>query len=171
MSDQDFLKIRLKFGEAEFEAEGNKVNVEKACGSFLEKLTHSSAVCGPQTVDTSHNGASGHQTTRQGYDYNSFVALKNDLGLSGDTDLVMGAAYYLSFTEKKETFTSIDIKNLFQRTRIKVPGNIPQAITQNIKKGLIEERDKTKADDGRGLKSYVILDGAREWPIKIKDGQ
>ena len=85
--------------------------------------------------------------------------MKRKLNLSSNTDLVMGAACYLSTHEGMGTFTSQDIKELFQRTKNKTKINISQFIAQNISKGLIEEVEMSD----KKQKEYRILYSANEW--------
>lgn len=168
MEKNNFLSIKIKLGAAEFEAKGPIEDVKASRDSFLgfikecsEQLpllrtdsrmiaetSQDSAIIENKEIDSNH-----------GISYSSFNEMKRKLNLSSNTDLVMGAAYYLSTHEGMGTFTSQDIKELFQRTKNKTKINISQFIAQNISKGLIEEvgiSDKKQ-------KEYQILDSANEW--------
>ena len=171
MKDNNILSIKIKLGTAEFEAEGAVDDVTNARDSFLgfikecsesltllranqEAITESSQTSSIDVRDIKEDVANHKKEA-----YGSFNEMKRALGLSSNTDLVMGAAYYLSVYDKKEVITSQDIKELLQKTKNKTKINISQFIAQNISKGFLEEvglSDKKQ-------KEYQVLDSANEW--------
>ncbi|MEM5861199.1 MAG: hypothetical protein QXS37_05415 [Candidatus Aenigmatarchaeota archaeon] len=56
-----------------------------------------------------------------------------------DTDITLCIGYYLQVYEKKERFSTEDVKKGYKRARRKLPKNISDKIQLNIKKGFIDE--------------------------------
>ena len=171
MEAKNSLSVKIKFGAAEFEAEGTTEDVNAAKDSFLGFIKEYSETLiisnnNFKTITNSSREIAIEGENTKGIDagcgvlvYNSFNEMKRSFGLSSNTDIVMGAAYYLSMHDKIEKFTSQDIKELLQKTKNKTKINVSQFIAANIGKGLIEEvglSDKKQ-------KEYRVLDSVNDW--------
>lgn len=172
------LKLTIKLGPICFEAEGHEASVISERNAFLDFVDrHSNAPFLSEINTTAKQGdasllpASASDSlliNPTAGNYSSFVDFKNSIKLSGNTDMVMGCAFYLQHYERYDCFTTRDIKELLQKSRIKSRINIAQFVTQNIKKGYIEE--VTDHHNDKKLKAYCILDKANKWFDKVSAG-
>lgn len=179
MEKNNYLSVKIKLGAAEFEAEGSTDDVVASRDSFLGFIKECSESLSLLRADQKTIASTSQDTTidaeeskrpiskRESFSYSSFNEMKRALGLCSNTDLVMGAACFLSMHDSKEVITSQDIKGLLQKTKNKTKINISQFIAQNISKGLLEEvglSDKKQ-------KEYQVLDSAHEWLQGLESGR
>lgn len=162
------MKLKIKVGNVELEVDGSEAEVERervAMTDFLSRLSeiNSDIIMRGNDIQTEHNsvlledGAVNHP-------HQSFNEFLRDTTAKRDTDIVMAAAYFLYKCRGVECFTLKDLDELLTESHVKRPGNISQAITQNIKKGLIS----LVKGDGSGLKTYQVLTSADDWFAGIK---
>ena len=141
--------------------------LEKGCHVFCEKPFALTTEQGEKMLELAKSKGLVNQVGYHNRYIGTFNEMKRALGLCSNTDLVMGAACFLSMHDSKEVITSQDIKGLLQKTKNKTKINISQFIAQNISKGLLEEvglSDKKQ-------KEYQVLDSAHEWLQGLESGR
>ncbi len=162
------MKLKIKIGNIEFEADGNEEEVRRertAMTEFLEHLaTVNSDMILPPDMLQSNNEEIVQQSIPMHATYQSFNEFLQSISVKNDTSTVMAAAYFLYKYHEKDCFTSKDIEELLTESHIKRPGNISQAIAQNIKKGLIAQNKKGDSQ----LKIYQVLTTAEDWYNNVK---
>lgn len=156
------MKLKIRVGSIEFEADGNEAEVERertAMTNFLERL----AAVDPNVVSPYHTPRENQYSTliesNTDTAYQSFNEFLKATAAKRDTDMIMAAAYFLYKYRAMDCFTSKDIEELLAESHIKRPGNISQAIAQNIKKCFIAQIKSSEP----GLKAYQVLTTADEW--------
>lgn len=161
------MKLKIKVGNVELEVDGSEAEVERervAMTDFLSRLSEiNSDIMRGNDVQTEHDNA----LLKDGvvdHPYQSFNEFLRTTAAKRDTDIVMAAAYFLYKYGGVECFTLKDLDELLTESHVKRPGNISQAITQNIKKGLIS----LVKGDRTGLKTYQVLTSADDWFADIK---
>ena len=155
MKDSENFSLRIKFGEVEFEASGREELVLAEKEDFLSRMKSQFS----DTVAQINDNGQMFIASRPRAERISFIGLKKKYSLKNDTEMVLGAAYCLRHAHNKATFTSDDIRKIIRRAKVSTPKNVSQAITQNIKKGLIEELEPTE----KGLKTYQTLPEVEAW--------
>lgn len=160
------MRLKIKVGNIEFEADGNENEVERERIAMIELLKHLSAVNASIALQSAIQDDNALlESNDAAADCQSFNEFLNSITVKRDTDIVMAAAYFLYKYRGAEYFTSKDIEETLTESHIKRPGNISQSITQNIKKGLVS---LTKNGEG-GLKTYQVLTTADDWYSNAKN--
>lgn len=162
------MKLRIKVGNIEFEADGDSDEVGRERIAMTELLGHLAAINVDIVSAAQASRAELEKALPESSDtamnYQSFNEFLKNIKTQRDTDLVMAAAYFLYKSRGMDLFTSKDIEDLLIESHVKRPGNISQSITQNIKKGYIcYVREGESA-----LKSYQVLGSADEWYEKAQ---
>lgn len=167
-------KIHIKFGPIEFEAEGDSDLIERERAQFFSVLPQAIMAVSPvvpasPTLLESEDiypqparlpeSALVLSTEKATGNYESLAGFLREKKFGTGVEVVMGVAYYLEHIDGMETFTSKDIETALDEARQEKPGNIPQMIVQNIKKGYLREM-KEKKD---GLKAYCVLGKGKNW--------
>lgn len=167
-------KIRIKLGPIEFEAEGDSDLIERERTQFFSVLPQAIAAVSPvvpasptpfESEDIYPQPARLPESApmlsveKTMSDYESLAGFLREKKFGTGVEVVMGVAYYLEHIDGIETFTSKDIETALDESHQEKPGNIPQMIVQNIKKGYLREM-KDKKD---GLKAYCVLEKGKNW--------
>lgn len=167
-------KVHIKLGPIEFEVEGDSDLIERERAQFFSLLPQA-IVAVSSVVPTSSQLLDAKIIDERSRDlqldspvsnpsiisneYQSLASFLNEKKFSTSVELVMGVSYYIEYINKSGDFTSKDIENALDEARKSKPRNIPQMVTQNIKKGYLSECKKKKD----GLKTYCILDNGKVW--------
>jgi len=103
MSEQNY-RIRIKVGEVEMEAEGDKDFVEKHIEEFKKEM--------PGIVKELPSGGVTAEIPREKAELEgrSLAEFYKHKGPKGDVEVAMTIAYYLTAFEKREGFTNQEIK-------------------------------------------------------------
>jgi len=167
-------KIHIKFGPIEFEAEGDSDLIERERAQFFSVLPQAIMAVSPvvpasltlpdddnlylQTPRLPENTPVLPAEKATG-NYESLAGFLREKKFGTGVEMVMGVAYYIEHIEHAGVFNSKDIETALDEARQEKPGNIPQMIVQNIKKGYLREM-KEKKD---GLKAYCVLEKGKNW--------
>lgn len=168
---EDNLKLKFQIGSLAFEAEGQAGVVKKEREdilSFLAQYLNEKTLCLPkQSLEPGRqieavDGIVNESTNKSKIKYDSFVAMKKDKGFKSDADVIMGACCFLYFCDGVEYFNTCDVKNLLQKSHMKLPSNISQCMIQNIKKALVIECE-AEGEKKNIQKVYTVSDVSEEW--------
>ena len=166
-------KIHIKFGPIEFEAEGDSDLIERERAQFFSVLPQAIMAVSPvvpvsptlpdediypQPAMLPESAPVLPAETVTG-NYESLAGFLREKKFSTGVEVVMGVAYYIEHIEHAGVFNSKDIETALDEARQEKPGNIPQMIVQNIKKGYLREM-KEKKDS---LKAYCVLEKGKNW--------
>lgn len=167
-------KVHIKFGPIEFEAEGDSDLIERERAQFFSVLPQAIMAVSP-VVPASPSPLESEDiypqperlpesipalpVERTTGNYESLAGFLRKKKFSTGVEVVMGVAYYIEHIEHAGVFNSKDIETALDEARQEKPGNIPQMIVQNIKKGYLREL-KEKKD---GLKAYCVLEKGKNW--------
>ena len=150
-------KLKFKFGNGafEFEVEGED--------NFVKEKTEwaASLVSSARDVLTSAQPTQMQQAQRETVEknYQSPIQFLAEKKFTNDTALTLGLAYYIEAYDKKETWTSDDIKSEFSFAKKPLPSNVSQCIINNMNKAYVinPNRDDTRTycltEEGR---SYIV---------------
>jgi|YelNatPaOPRAMG01_1025707.scaffolds.fasta_scaffold57338_3 hypothetical protein len=125
MTEQNY-RIRIKLGEVEIEAEGDKEFVEKAINdrkNLFEKTPPAPIITSKGEVAPKNEITSG--TLKQFYQEKS---------PSGHHENIAVFAYYLKSAERKEEFTKDDINSCYTKAMVRKPKRIQTAIADTAHK-------------------------------------
>lgn len=163
-------KLKLKYGEIEFEIEGNSEIVQREREEFQKSLISAIEVLSRKmytrpistetftSVDTEILGQNTQLITCASQSeinkYSSFNQLVKDKKFNTDVDKVIGAAYFIEFCQNKESFTKNDILEQFKKAKLKTPSNVSTCISENVKKAFIHNVGSAE----KGLQLYSILE-------------
>uniref|UniRef100_A0A7C3J6X8 Uncharacterized protein n=1 Tax=candidate division WOR-3 bacterium TaxID=2052148 RepID=A0A7C3J6X8_UNCW3 len=123
MTEQNY-RIRIKLGEAEIEAEGDKEFVEKHIEEFKKEMPKIAKELPPkekiitpeipkEKVELEKLSLAEFYRQKQPKDHNETVVV---------------FAYWLTKKEGKEEFTPKDIENCYTQTGVRKPRNVPQTM-------------------------------------------
>ena len=169
------LKLKIRIGQVEFEAEGDATAVTEqrdvfiqsivpAASSFLDKIqsieaaktaeppTNSRIV---QTEMTTPALPYSNESNNIDWSRTNLVSFLNKHGELSDRDFVLFAAYYYEQKQQGEkyTFTIEDVKKFYSEARRSPYSNPSQLLLMLVKAGfIIDDQDAKTAT----LKSYVI---------------
>jgi hypothetical protein len=169
------LKLKIKIGQVEFEAEGdaNAVTEQRdvfiqsivpAASSFLDKIQSIEAVRVAESPTNSQivqnetaTSALPYSNVSNNIDWSrtNLVSFLNKYGELSDRDFVLFAAYYYERKQQGEkyTFTLEDVKKFYSEARRSLYSNPSQLLYMLVKAGfIIDDQDAKTAS----LKSYVI---------------
>ena len=168
MSNVDILKLHIKFGPIEFDAEGDKETVLAERKEIFSSLLSNKQLMEPSPADSpgqpiEASVVSYAQVASTNNTFGSFNELQRKLGLSSDVDLVAGAAYYLAFCCNQPNFDKKDIDDVLKKAHLILPGNSSRAIALNIRKGFLRELAENEKDTNSKLNQYTYLHGLQEW--------
>jgi hypothetical protein len=160
------IKVKYKFGQIEFEAEGDSYDVEKQRDYFMnaivpvataivnnvikpeDAITPSKTHLQPTLIDKQPEKSSAN-TNRT-----NLITYLKQFGKLNNNDFVLFAAYYNEGSSNSlYTFTSEDVKSFFQEARRSVPKNPSDILQKLAKKGLIVDADNP---DNKNPKPYLI---------------
>lgn len=163
------LKLSIKIGAVSFEAEGSVdavISERSAFLDFIDRHSGASFLSERSSPDNNHiipQRQSMPMIADNGYkEFSSFIDFKKHYGIVNNTDTVMGCVYYLQYYEGQDCSTTRDIRELLQKSRIRSKINIAQFISQNIKRGFIEEVENSDKNR-KCIKSYRVLESANMW--------
>lgn len=144
------VTMRVRIGDAEVEVTGPAAFVEQKVEEFLEKqasLQGSKSVGGQAVAETlPSEKAAGPQAKPM-----SAAQFFKKSGARSDVDRILVAGYYLERTRGQEVFTSTEAAELVRGAKINPATNPSDAISKNIRKGLI------MAAGDRGKKRVYVL--------------
>lgn len=170
MTEASTTKLRLKYGDIEFEMEGNPETVAKEREAFQKLLFPAMEVMSrqinfknsiPRKVEIIEENLPNKATHMLGYNcnsesktYSSFNQLIKEKNFSKDVDRVVAAAYFLCVCQNKTEFSKNDILEQFRNAKLKTPSNVTAFLASNVEKANIQV---VRTD--KGLQIYSILDG------------
>lgn len=168
-------KLKLKYGEIEFEIEGNSEIVQREREEFQKSLISAIEVLSRKiyakpistetitSVDTEILEQNTQLITCASQTeinkYSSFNQLVKDKNFNTDVDKVIGAAYFIEVCQNKESFTKNDILEQFKKAKLKTPSNISMCISENVKKAFIQNVGSAE----KGLQLYSILEDGMDY--------
>lgn len=168
-------RIRIKFGQIEFEAEGDTDLIEREREQFFSflpqainavsstimmveqpkmlvdeiLLEESENTHSQQTIDISSGGNL----------YDSLVTFLKEKNFQNDVERVMGVAYYVDCIEKSGPITAKEIEARLLEARQGKPSNTNSFINENIKKAYLCEHPDKKD----GYKAFYVLADGVKW--------
>lgn len=160
-------KLKVRYGEIEFEAEGTPDFIEAERTVFQDNLREAMALMAStqnfvkskfiqaETVLPENTHTLIETVANDTQKYSSLSQYLRSKNFSSDTDRVLGVACYLFHNENKENFSANCIKTALKDARQNIPTNINAYINQNINTGRIVEDKENKID---GKKAYYITD-------------
>ena len=153
------LKLRLKYGNIEFESEGDPTAVAGEREAFMESLPHIAMMAQIQS-DNSKNDktiASTEEKQIPFYEkksYSNINSFLNEKGFGSDIDRILGFIYYMVVEENEEFVDSKSVKSRMQNAKSSIPTNIPQSFSALTQRGYIQPIQK----QGKGVTKYYITD-------------
>lgn len=165
-------KLHIKMGPIEFEIEGDGDLIAREREQFFNMLPQAILAVSPvvpvpqQTIDIQNNRQAPLLLAEEPEEndsihkkYESLAEFLREKKFSNHVDTIMGVAYFLQYILMVNKFTSKDVENLLDDEHQNKPGNIPQMLIQNVKKGYLREL-KEKKD---GYKAYCVLEKGKNW--------
>jgi hypothetical protein len=140
-------KLKFKFGNGafEFEVEGEDDFVKEKT-EWAASLVSSAKdmILLSQPVQNTMSQFNNIEVAAK--NYQSPIQFLADKKFSKDTDLTLGLAYYMEVYDKKEVWTTDDIKSEFSFAKKTLPSNVSQCIINNMNKSYIynPNRDDTR---------------------------
>ena len=147
-------KLKLKYGEIEFEREGSPETVATereefqktlipAMEAFLQKrkTTYVQEPISQEKLPTNDTKLISCTCT-QNTKFANFAHLLKEKNFNTDIDKVIAAVYYLSEICNKDTITRDDIEQEFKNAKQPSLTNLSASIAVNIKKAHMDELDK-----------------------------
>lgn len=163
-------KLKLKYGEVEFEIEGDSEIVAREREEFQKTLVPAIEVLSkklffqqqlPKTVEIIEQKIPEQQTQliscnneNNQKNYKSFNQLVKEKRFNTDVDRVIGAAYFLLIYLDKQKFTKDDILEQFKNAKLKTPSNISMCLTKNVEKAYMQQVGTAE----KGMQIYSLLD-------------
>ena len=160
------IKVKYKFGQIEFEAEGDSYDVEKQRDYFMnaivpiataivnnvikqeDAIMPSKTHLQPTLIDKQPEKSSAN-TNRT-----NLITYLKQFGKLNNNDFVLFAAYYNEGSSNSlYTFALEDVRSFFQEARRSVPRNPSDILQKLAKKGLIVNDNN---QDNKNQKSYLI---------------
>ncbi len=149
-------KLKLKYGEIEFEIEGSSETVAKEREEFQKSLIPAMEVFLQKRKSTTYIQESNLQEVEllsndtkliscsniTNSEYANFAHLLKVKGFNTDVDKVIAAVYYLSEICHKNTMTRDEIEQELKNAKLPSLTNLSSAIAVNIKKAHMEELEK-----------------------------
>lgn len=161
-------KLKIKFGQAEFEMEGDSESIERERQAFTEVLASSLGVIpfveseneNTTTEETLEIGSTVANEKKNKYKENmSIQEFLREKGFGSNTDKFLALAYYLEKFRDTDNFTTNDVKALFLEGKEKLPGNISDCAGKNTQKGYIQLVQGNK----KNVKQYSITRSGEEF--------
>lgn len=146
----DNVRLRIKVGEKEFEAEGPADFVEQMLAKFDPQKSTAAPSRSSSGTGTEGLGAGGKPQS-----VGEFVRL---LGITKHTDLVLAFGYYLEKYKGQTDFTPADINACYYDTK-REASNTSQAIIQNMRSGRLMQ---AKGEGGARAKYIVTSTGEQQ---------
>lgn len=156
-------KIRIKFGQIEFEAEGDSDLIERERQQFFSLLPTAISAVTPIVADLSVSESANYEDANiiqeikntkesiflnevkaQSKIYESLAELINEKKFVNNVDLLMGVAYYLDTIKGISPFNNDDIATELSLARQPKLSNIGSFMSSNVSKALIIEEPKKK---------------------------
>lgn len=149
-------KLKLKYGEIEFEIEGNSETVAREREEFQKSLIPAMEVFLQRRKSTTYIQESNLQEVEvisndtklipcssiNNSEYENFAHLLKVKGFNADVDKVIAAVYYLSEICHKNTMTRDEIEQELKNAKLPSLTNLSSAIAVNIRKAHMEELEK-----------------------------
>lgn len=146
------VKLRMKFGDREFEAEGSIAFVEQMLTRFDSHRTGAQAshtVSTPPAPAVANSGKS--------LSLGEFI---RQIGVTKHTDLVLAFGYYLEKYKGMTEFSPADINACYYETK-REASNTSQAIIQNMRSGrLMQARNES------GARAKYVLTASGEQQVQ-----
>lgn len=160
-------RVRFKFGEIEFEAEGNAEVIERERDIFMNKLLPSAIEAVVKTRSYSMEPVIEERKplliAEEVVAYQSPISdelsrtsLSSFLvkyGNYSEQDFVLLSAYYDEVKNNNESFTSETVKKYYAEARRKEYSNVSELLRQLAKKGLIMDAPNSEE---KGCKQYIL---------------
>lgn len=160
-------KLRMKFGNIEFEIESDSETVEKERKSFLETLPGIISLSSNFIVMDSQNQSKILDETRLVEDnttipkladvtINTFIGEK---GFATDNDKCLGVIYYMTTYENCNNIDSISLRDRMKEAKLILPQNPSQCFGQLTKKGFIQPNGEIE----KGIKYYYLTEEGKNY--------
>lgn len=173
--EENVCKLKLKYHEIEFEAEGNEEYIAKERSVFQETLNKAIELLSnnfysiqDKTVNVdlieSNNFSEPKllKCTCEPSKYVNFGHFIKDKGFNTDVDRIAAATCYLGKYMNKDLFTKEDIETELKNAKFPLPKNISDVIAKNIRKLNIDEvfSESEKID---GKRTFRLLEQGIEY--------
>lgn len=168
--EEKITKLKLKYGEIEFEIESDSETVKKEREEFQKSLISALEVLSRKMHIEPTSSTSLHSISKDfnekdnmlitcnkplaSKNYLSFNQLVKEKNFNTDTDKVAAAAYFIEMCQGKESFTTNDIAEEFKKAKLKQPLNISLCINRLAKKAFIQNVGSGE----KGLQLYSMLE-------------
>lgn len=154
---ETLTKLKLRYGEIEFEIEGNSETVAKEREEFQKSLIPAMEVflqrrkpityiqeSNPQDIELPLNDTKliSSCSCSSNSEYANFAHFLKIKGFNTDVDKVIAAVYYISEICHKNTITRDEIEQEFKNAKQPSLTNLSAVIASNIKKAHMEELEK-----------------------------
>lgn len=158
-------KLKIKYGQVEFEIEGDSATVAREREQFLNTLpvlfstTNKVFSTDRNNINTEINYAENNETkliTKSHALYDNINTFFRDKGFETNNDLCLAVSYFLQECEGVESIDSLCIKERLKKAKMAIPGNISLSINQLTKKGYLQPFDNP---DSSIASYYVTTDG------------
>ena len=165
-------RIKIKFGQIEFEAEGESDLIERERQQFFSILPQAiTAVSStimiteqPKLIideiplnDNTCQQILGSRSENKSYD--SLVTFLKEKNFQNDVELTLGVAYYIDCIDNAGPVTAKEIENKLFEARQGKSSNTNQCITLNIRKGFMVEHPDKKD----GYKAFTLISEGIKW--------
>lgn len=178
-------RVKFKFGEIEFEAEGTAEVIERERDVFMNKLLPSAIEAVVKTRSYAAEYVEQEKPLLIGTDEvtyqspiseelsrTSLSSFLSKYGNYSEQDFVLLSAYYDEVKNKNESFSSETVKKYYAEARRKEYSNVSELLRQLAKKGLIMDAPNSEE---KGCKQYILTtDGIkyiREYVPKMEDAK
>lgn len=159
------IKVKYKFGQIEFEAEGDSNDVEKQRDYFMNAIIPVATTIVNRIPSIEKESLDNNSTTKcidlvetettiKPAIRDNLITFIMDYKDLSDRDFTLFAAFYHEQkTNADYSFTSEDVKNYFKEARRSVPKNCSDILQRLVKSGLIMDADNP---ENKTPKSYQI---------------
>lgn len=158
-------KLRMKFGNIEFEIESDSETVEKERKSFLETLpaiiSSSSHFIENKKQEILVNETNVIEGTTNipkltNMNINTFISEK---GFSTEVDICLGIIYFMDVYENINIVNTNYLKDRMKSAKLSLPKNISQYFVNLTQKGFIQPNGESE----NGAKCYYITQQGKEY--------
>lgn len=160
-------KLKIKYGQVEFEIESDSDTVAKEREQFLKTLpVLFSATNKEFSVIQNNNSEKIYIDCQEKklistdeVKYDNINTMIREKGFETEIDLCLAVAFYLQEYEKMESINSNNIKEKMKKSKMSIPKNISISINRLAKRGYLQLID----DLDSSIASYYVTNSGKEY--------